>query len=84
MLGHLRMNVEQAIDALLTIASSIFPEEENGEVDLVKNTQNLNGAIDNMLQTMKVPLDTKMNDQRGPAERCKVYVSTNGILLSYL
>lgn len=83
MLGHLRMNVEQAIDALLTIASSTFPEEANGEVDPVKNTQNLKEAIENMLQTMEVPLDTKMNDQRRLADRCKVYVSTDGIL-SYL
>ena len=74
MLGHLRMNVNQAIDALLTIASTIFPGEPKEQHGLKLNAQNLKEAVENMLLVAEVPLDTKMNDQRRPCGNCKVYV----------
>jgi hypothetical protein len=75
MLGHLRMNVEQAIDALLTIAYAVFPGDSEPVADLEVNSKNLREAVEGMLQTTGIPLDTKMNDQRHPSTKCKVYVS---------
>ena len=81
MLGHLRMNVDQAIDALFAIASGVFPEEDKEELDRDKNTKNLKEAIEEMLQTVNVPLDTKMNDPRCPMGTCKVFVLPSVIVL---
>ena len=72
MLGHLRMSINEATDALLTIATTIFPSSPDEEPDLGLNTKNLTEAVENMLQTVDVPLDTKMNDSRRPTGKCKV------------
>lgn len=66
------MNVDQTIDALLTIASAIFPEESTESQDLATNTQNLRVSIEDLLQSLDIPLDTKMYDARRPAGTCKV------------
>ena len=72
MLGHIRMSLNEAIDALLTIAIAVFPERLDEEPDLSLNAKNLKEAVENMLQVANVPLDTKMNDQRQSTGKCKV------------
>jgi hypothetical protein len=75
-LGHLRMNVSEAIDTLLDVASAIFPEEPQQTPDLEMNTSNLKEAIEGVLQRREVSLKTKMNDPNYPPTNCKVYVSS--------
>jgi hypothetical protein len=72
MLGHLRMNVEEATDALVTIADHVFPEGSGSHLNRDLNTIKLKEAVEEMLQGKGISLDTKMNDVRRPAGRCKV------------
>jgi len=72
MLGHLRMDVEEATNALITIADSVFPEGSDGKLDRELNTRRLKEAVGEMLLGKGISLDTKMNDVRRPAARCKV------------
>jgi hypothetical protein len=74
MLGHLRMNVDEAIDALITVATAIFPEGSQGIGDPEANSRNLKDAIEDMLQARKIPVNTKMYERSRPPPRCKVYV----------
>jgi hypothetical protein len=75
-LGHFRMNVNEAIDTLLDVASSIFPEDLQQPPDLEINTRNLKEAIEGVLHRREIPIETKMNDPNHPPTRCKVYVSS--------
>jgi hypothetical protein len=70
------MNVNEAIDALLNVASAIFPEDSQETPDLEVNASNLKEAIEGVLQRRKVSLKTKMNDPNSPPTSCKVYVSS--------
>jgi hypothetical protein len=69
------MTTDQAIDALLTIVSAIFPYDPgNAEIPEV-NLQNLKVAIEDLLEARNIPPETKMNDKRFPPMKCRVYVS---------
>jgi hypothetical protein len=74
MLGYLRMNVDEAIDALITVATAIFPEGSQGIGDPEANSRNLKDAIEDMLQARNIPVNTKMYERCQPQPRCKVYV----------
>jgi hypothetical protein len=74
MLGHLRMNVDKAIDALITVATAIFPEGSQGITDPGDNSRNLKDSIEDMLQARNIPVNTKMYERSRPQPRCKVYV----------
>jgi hypothetical protein len=74
------MNVNEAIDTLLEVASAIFPEDSQQTPNLETNTRNLREAIEGVLQRRGVPLETKMNDPNRPPTRCKVYVSSIAVL----
>jgi len=71
LLGHLRMNVEQAIDALLTVASVVFPDDIESKIDPDVNSKNLKQTLEDILQNRGVSLDTLMRDQGRPSTRCK-------------
>jgi hypothetical protein len=72
MLGRLRMNVTDAIDALITIATAIFPEGSQEVPDPEANSRKLKDAIEVMLQTRGVPINAKMYERSSPETRCKV------------
>jgi hypothetical protein len=72
MLGRLRMNVNDAIDALLAVATAIFSEGSQEVPDPEINSKKLKGAIEDMLQTRGLPLNTKMYDRNSPQTGCKV------------
>ena len=72
MLGHLRMNIEGAIHALIAVATAIFPEGSRDAVDPEENLKRLKEAIEDMLQTNLVPVNTKMRERSRPPTRCKV------------
>jgi hypothetical protein len=72
MLGHLRMNVNEAIDALITVATAIFPEGSQEVPDPEPNSKKLKNAIEDMLETRGLPVNTKMYERDSPPTRCKV------------
>jgi hypothetical protein len=73
MLGHLRMNVDEAVDALITVATAVFGEGSQGPADPVTNLKHLKEAIEELLQTREIPVDSKMYERDRPQTRCKVY-----------
>jgi hypothetical protein len=73
MLGHLRMNVDEAVDALITVATTVFGEDSQDPVDPVTNSKHLKEAIEELLQTREIPVDSKMYERDRPQTRCKVY-----------
>ena len=68
------MNVNQAIEALLTIASSTFSSAHNEGKAPEQNMKNLKASIEDLLQMWQIPLQTKMFDKARPTN-CKVYGS---------
>jgi hypothetical protein len=72
MLGHLRMNVEEAIDGLITVATTVFPEGSQDIPEPETNSTNLKGAIEEILQTKEITVNAKMHARDGPQNRCKV------------
>ena len=75
-LGLLRMNVNQAIDAVVAVASAVFPEDSHEAIERSERSRNLKAVVEGMLQARKIPVDTKMYD---PIHRskCKVLVHSN-------
>lgn len=74
MLGHLRMSVDEAIEALLEVVSAVFPMESQETLSPEINSKNLRGAIESMLHARDMPLTAKMNDPGRPRTGCKVCV----------
>jgi hypothetical protein len=72
LLGRLRMNVNEAIDALIAVATVIFPESSQGVADPETNLRGLKDAIENVLRTRGLPVNTKMYDRNSPQTGCKV------------
>jgi hypothetical protein len=72
MLGRLRMNIDDAIDALITVTSAIFPEGSQDVPDPETNSKKLKEAIEDMLQTKGLAVNTKMYERSNPQTGCKV------------
>ncbi|KIM30136.1 hypothetical protein M408DRAFT_22187 [Serendipita vermifera MAFF 305830] len=72
MLGLLRMNITEAIEAYLSITSAVFSEVSFENVDRDINTKRLRGAIESMLQSRNILLDAKMNEGPFDQRKCKV------------
>jgi len=66
------MNLNEAVDTLLEVASAVFPEEPQQAIDRDANTKELKNAVEAILEARNIPLDTKMNDPRRPPTKCKV------------
>jgi hypothetical protein len=73
LLGHLRMNVDEAIEALLHVALAIFPGDPT-KTDPETRTGRLRESVENLLQTRGIPLDRKMQEKGEEPAGCKVYV----------
>jgi len=71
-LGHLGMNVEQAIDALLDVATAVFPPGADDQSTPETNTKKLKKAVEDMVKRCELTIDTKLNDKRSIPMRCKV------------
>lgn len=76
MLGHLRMTVDQTIDALLSVASAVFPQDTvtYAKTDVEVNSTKLKSAIEDILAARNVPIETKINEDSGSPSTCKVTV----------
>jgi hypothetical protein len=80
MLGYLRMNVEEAIDALINVATAVFSEESQDAINPNSNSKNLKNTIEEMLQTREIPAHFKMYERDRPQTRCKVYAYSSCIV----
>jgi hypothetical protein len=74
LLGHLWMNVDEAIDALLNVALAVYPNNPHLELDQETRTRQLSESIKTILQTRGIPSDRKMQDRIKESVGCKVYV----------
>jgi hypothetical protein len=72
MLGHLRMNVEEAIDALITVATAVFGEDSQDTATPEASSEHLKEAIEEMLQAREISVKAKMYERDRPQTRCKV------------
>jgi hypothetical protein len=72
MLGHLRMNVDDAINVLITVATTVFPEGSQKTQDSEINSRKLKEAIEDVLQTRGLPVNAKMCERNSPQTACKV------------
>lgn len=76
MLGHLKMTIDQAIDALLNMASVVFPDGSDGGSNPESNMKILREFLEDMLETHNIQADTKMYNKSMSRGGCKVYVFT--------
>jgi hypothetical protein len=83
MLGRLRMNVSDAIEALINVATAIFPEGSQEVANAEANSRKLREAIEDMLQTRGLGVKTKMYERHSPQTGCKVLVHPYGINYTY-
>jgi hypothetical protein len=73
MLGILRMNLDDTIEGLLTLASSLFPNNAPEVIQTPeKNLQIVKDAIEDLLQSHQIPSNIKLNDERLRSCRTKV------------
>jgi hypothetical protein len=71
LLGHFRMNVDEAIEALLDVASATFPGDHlNSNAET--RTMQLRESVESIIQTRGVPLQRKMQEKGEEPIGCKV------------
>ena len=68
------MNVDDAIDGLVSVAAAVFPDQPPAMPDKEDNLKKLKEAVGDLLQARDISLDTKMNDKRRPSGKCNMYV----------
>ncbi|KIM32605.1 hypothetical protein M408DRAFT_48522, partial [Serendipita vermifera MAFF 305830] len=76
LLGRLRMNVDEAIEGLISVAGIVFPAETPEAIDREANTKNLKQAVEDLLQTKGIQPTTKMYNKNESTIKCKVVVAT--------
>jgi hypothetical protein len=76
LIGHLRLNLIEDVDTILEVASAVFPEQSEQMIDCDANTKELRKAVEGVLETGNIPLDTKMPDPQRPPTNCKVHVTS--------
>jgi hypothetical protein len=74
LLGHLRMNVDEATEALLDVALAVFPNGSQPDPDPEVRMEKLSESVKNILQTRGIPPDRKMQEKDEGCRGCKVYV----------
>ncbi|KIM22352.1 hypothetical protein M408DRAFT_79164, partial [Serendipita vermifera MAFF 305830] len=72
MLGHLRMNVNQAIDALFAITADLSFDDSENDIDRERNSTILRDSLETILQERGISPETKMNDPNASSKRSKV------------
>ncbi|KIM22344.1 hypothetical protein M408DRAFT_291301, partial [Serendipita vermifera MAFF 305830] len=78
-LGHLRMNVDQAIDTIFAVTALLSFDNSKDGVDRESNSTILREYLENMLQKRGISPETKMNDINASFKRSKVvlYAATS-------
>ncbi|KIM22350.1 hypothetical protein M408DRAFT_49170, partial [Serendipita vermifera MAFF 305830] len=79
MLGHLRMNVNQVIDALFALIALLSFDDSEDNINRERNSTILREFLESMIQKRGISPETKMNDTNGPSYRSKValYAATS-------
>ncbi|KIM22335.1 hypothetical protein M408DRAFT_79170 [Serendipita vermifera MAFF 305830] len=72
MLGHLRMNVNQAIDAFFALIALLSFDDSKDSIDQESNSTILKDFLESMIQKRGISPETKMNHTNGPSNRSKV------------
>ncbi|KIM22792.1 hypothetical protein M408DRAFT_78514 [Serendipita vermifera MAFF 305830] len=62
MLGHLKMNVDEIIEELLTLTDLLSFDDSQDSVDREENSKILTKFLESMLQANNIAPDTKMNE----------------------
>jgi len=65
------MPVSQAIEELIALGTTLFPNGQEGKLSLEENSKTLKGAIEAMLDRHNYPIDIKLNDRRFSGSQCK-------------
>ncbi|KIM23314.1 hypothetical protein M408DRAFT_264347 [Serendipita vermifera MAFF 305830] len=73
LIGHLRMNVDQAIDTLLDIAISIPSSSSDDQATLEANASSLRNTVNEAIEGCGIALDVKTEDKR-LSSKCKVVI----------
>jgi hypothetical protein len=81
MLGYLRMTADDAIEGLLSVTSEVFRSESEWKGHPQTNTERLEEAIQTLLLSRDIPIDTRMHVKTEERELrpCKVCVTKVGI-----
>jgi hypothetical protein len=74
LLGHLRMNVNEAIEALLNVALATFPGKLDPNSELENRTKWFSESVKSILQARGMAPDRKMQETSAQFRGCKVYV----------
>ncbi|KIM22790.1 hypothetical protein M408DRAFT_78518, partial [Serendipita vermifera MAFF 305830] len=72
MLGHLRMNVDQVMDALLVLIAHISFDDSENSIDRENNSTTLRNLLEDTLSARGIAADTKMDDPNSSSKQCKV------------
>ncbi|KIM21446.1 hypothetical protein M408DRAFT_333464 [Serendipita vermifera MAFF 305830] len=82
LLGHLRLDMDKAIEALLNIATTIPSTSSEDQITLEENTKSLFKVVSEVMEDCGIALDVKMHDKRVSPPKCKVaiYASTTANL----
>jgi len=79
-LGLLEMNVNQAVDAVVAVASAVFSEDSEEAIERSERSQNLKAAVEDILQAGNISINAKMYDPNRPS-KCKVFVYSDRLRL---
>ena len=71
-LGYLRMNVDEAIEAIENVALAVFPDKNQPQPDPETRMTQLEESLKSILQTRRIPPDRKMQDIGKDFVGCKV------------
>ena len=74
LLGHLRMNVDEAIEIVLDVALAVFPDDLTTKLYPEARMRQLGESVKTILQARGIPPDRKMQDMGEEFVGCKVYV----------
>ena len=66
------MDVEEAIDALITVATAVFGVDSQDATDPEANSKRLKEAIEEMILSKEVSVNAKMHERDNLQKGCKV------------
>ena len=72
MLGLLRMNVDQAIDEVVAIASALIRKGSQDIINREENSYRLKQVVEGMIEAGGISVDTRMYEPNRPQRKCKV------------
>ena len=74
------MNINQAIDAVIAVASVVFPEGSQEAINQAENSENLKAVVEGTLRARDIPLNAKMYERSRPPSRSKVFVHSRDLM----